>query len=311
MAVRARGDPDTRPFGHPAIRTSGGSSLKRLRHTAVPAHNGAPGPVRRPFEKPTAMRFDAITIFPEMFEAVTRFGITARAHERGLWSLACWNPRDFATDAYRSVDDRPYGGGPGMVMLAQPLADAIAAARAAGGGRPVIALSPQGRPLDDRRVRALAAGPGAILVAGRYEAIDQRLVDRCVDEEVAIGDFVVSGGELPAMMLIDAVVRQLPGAMNDARSPACDSFADGLLDCPHYTRPETFEGVPVPAVLLSGHHARIARWRREQSLRATLRLRPELIGRAREAGRLDAEDERFLAGLREPPAAPGRDGPDA
>ncbi|MCO5108361.1 MAG: tRNA (guanosine(37)-N1)-methyltransferase TrmD [Burkholderiaceae bacterium] len=244
------------------------------------------------------MRFDAVTIFPGMFDAVTRFGITGRAHERGLWELACWNPRDFATDAYRSVDDRPYGGGPGMVMLAQPLADAIAAARRAGaGGRPVIALSPQGRPLDDRRVRELAAGAGAILVAGRYEAIDQRLLDRHVDEEIAVGDFVVSGGELPAMMLIDAVVRQLPGAMNDARSAACDSFAEGLLDCPHYTRPEVFEGVPVPEVLLSGHHARIARWRREQSLRATLRLRPELIARAREQGRLDVADERFLDSL--------------
>ncbi|MBX3590779.1 MAG: tRNA (guanosine(37)-N1)-methyltransferase TrmD [Burkholderiaceae bacterium] len=256
------------------------------------------------------MRFDAITIFPEMFEAVTRYGITGRAHERGLWSLACWNPRDFATDAYRSVDDRPYGGGPGMVMLAQTLADAIAAARAAGpGGRPVIAMSPQGRPLDDRRVRELATGAGAILLAGRYEAIDQRLIDRYVDEEIAIGDFVVSGGELPAMMLIDAVVRQMPGAMNDARSAACDSFADGLLDCPHYTRPEVFEGVPVPEVLLSGHHARIERWRREQALRATLLRRPELIAHAREQGRLSAEDERILASLHadradEPPAGP-------
>ncbi|MCL4182871.1 MAG: tRNA (guanosine(37)-N1)-methyltransferase TrmD [Burkholderiaceae bacterium] len=242
------------------------------------------------------MRIDAITIFPEMFDPLRRFGITARAHERGLWSLTCLNPRDFATDAYRSVDDRPYGGGPGMVMLAQPLADAIAAARrAATDARPVIALSPQGRPLDDRRVRELARGAGLILVAGRYEAIDQRLIDRHVDEEIAVGDFVVSGGELPAMMLIDAVVRQLPGAMNDARSAACDSFADGLLDCPHYTRPEVFEGVPVPEVLLSGHHARIARWRREQALRATLRRRPDLIARARAEGRLDAADEAFLA----------------
>ncbi len=244
------------------------------------------------------MRIDAITLFPQMFDAVTRFGITGRAHERGLWALACWNPRDFATDAYRSVDDRPYGGGPGLVMLAQPLAAAIAAARAAGpAGRPVIALSPQGRPLADARVRELAGLSGAILVAGRYEAIDQRLLDRHVDEEVAVGDFVVSGGELPAMMLIDAVVRQLPGAMNDARSPACDSFADGLLDCPHYTRPEVFEETPVPEVLLSGHHANIARWRRQQSLRATLLRRPDLIGRARAEGLLDAEDQRFLAGL--------------
>ncbi|HLS56924.1 MAG TPA: tRNA (guanosine(37)-N1)-methyltransferase TrmD [Zeimonas sp.] len=244
------------------------------------------------------MRIDAVTLFPDMFDAVTRFGITARAHERGLWSLVCRNPRDFATDAYRRVDDRPYGGGPGMVMLAQPLADAIAMARDGGpAGRPVIALSPQGRPLDDRRVRELAGGPGMILVAGRYEAIDQRLLDRHVDEEIAIGDFVVSGGELPAMMLIDAVVRQLPGAMNDAQSAACDSFADGLLDCPHYTRPEVFEGVPVPEVLLSGHHAQIARWRRDQALRATLQRRPDLIARARAQGRLSAEDERVLASL--------------
>ncbi|HEY0879033.1 MAG TPA: tRNA (guanosine(37)-N1)-methyltransferase TrmD [Zeimonas sp.] len=253
------------------------------------------------------MRFDAITLFPPMFDAITRFGITSRAHERGLWSLACWNPRDFAQDAYRSVDDRPYGGGPGMVMLAEPLAAAIRAARSAGpAARPVIALSPQGRPLDDARVRELARSPGAILVAGRYEAIDQRLLDRHVDEEIAVGEFVVSGGELPAMMLIDAVVRLLPGAMNDARSPVHESFADGLLDHPQYTRPEVFEDEPVPAVLLSGHHAQIERWRREQALLVTLRKRPDLIARARERGKLDADDERVLAraGL----APPGRTG---
>ncbi len=231
-----------------------------------------------------------------MFDAITRFGITSRAHERGLWSLACWSPRDFALDAYRSVDDRPYGGGPGMVMLAEPLAAAIGAARDAGPpGRPVIALSPQGRPLDDARVRQLAGSPGAILVAGRYEAIDQRLLDRHVDEEIAVGEFVVSGGELPAMMLIDAVVRLLPGAMNDAQSPVHESFADGVLDHPQYTRPEVFDGDAVPAVLLSGHHAQIERWRREQALLATLRKRPDLIERARAQGRLDVDDERVLA----------------
>jgi len=241
------------------------------------------------------VRFDAITLFPAMFDAITRFGITSRAHERGLWSLACWNPRDFATDAYRSVDDRPYGGGPGMVMLAQPLAAAIDAARADGpGDRPVIALSPQGRPLDDARVRALAHSSGAILVAGRYEAIDQRLLDRRVDEEIAVGEFVVSGGELPAMMLIDAVVRLLPGAINDERSPVQESFADGLLDPPQYTRPEVFEGESVPAVLMSGHHAQIERWRRQQALLATQRKRPDLIERARAQGKLDAQDERIL-----------------
>lgn len=242
------------------------------------------------------MHFDAITIFPEMFDAVTRFGISSRALGRGLWSLQCWNPRDFTSDSHRTVDDRPYGGGPGMVMLAPPLAAAIAAARAAGpAGRPVIALSPQGRALDDERVRELARGPGAILLAGRYEAIDQRLIDRHVDEEVAVGEFVVSGGELPAMMLIDAVVRQLPGATNDAQSIAQDSFAEGLLDFPHYTRPETFEGVAVPAVLLSGNHAQIARWRRAQALIATQRNRPVLIERARAAGRLSRDDEAVLA----------------
>ncbi|MCD6673333.1 MAG: tRNA (guanosine(37)-N1)-methyltransferase TrmD [Burkholderiaceae bacterium] len=253
------------------------------------------------------MRFDAITLFPAMFDAITRFGITSRAHERGLWSLACWNPRDFASDAYRSVDDRPYGGGPGMVMLAQPLAAAIDAARAAApAGRPVIALSPQGRPLDDARVRALARSSGAILVAGRYEAIDQRLLDSRVDEEIAVGEFVVSGGELPAMMLIDAVVRLLPGAMNDERSPAQESFAEGLLDHPQYTRPEVFEGEPVPAVLMSGHHAQIRRWRRQQVLLVTQRKRPDLIERARAQGKLDAEDERFLAAARlAPPGSTG------
>lgn len=243
-------------------------------------------------------RIDVVSIFPEMFDAVVRFGITARACQRGLWQFACHNPRDFTSDAYRRVDDRPYGGGPGMVMLGQPLADAIAAARAAGpAGRPVIALSPQGAPLDDARVRRLAALPGLILVAGRYEAIDQRLIDRHVDEEISIGDFIVSGGELPAMMLIDAVVRLLPGAMSDETSTAHDSFADGLLDCPHYTRPEVFEGLPVPEVLLSGHHARIERWRRERSLEASARRRPDLIERARQAGLLSSADEAFLATL--------------
>lgn len=245
------------------------------------------------------MRFDVITIFPAMFEAVSAQGITSRALERGLWRLRCWNPRDYATDAYRSVDDRPYGGGPGMVMLGEPLAAALRDIRAAqqaelGAPAPVIHLSPRGRPLTHQRVEALAATPGATLLASRYEAVDQRLLDRYVDEEVSIGDFVVSGGELPAMMLIDAVVRLLPGALNDARSAQQESFATGLLDCPHYTRPETFEGVPVPEVLLSGHHARIERWRREQALLATAARRPDLVRAARAAGALSAADERLL-----------------
>jgi len=253
------------------------------------------------------MRFDVVTIFPPMFDAILRHGITARAHERGLWELRCWNPREFAADAYRSVDDRPYGGGPGMVMLAEPLAAALAAIAAVqrealGRRAPVIHLSPRGRPLTHERVRELAAQPGATLLASRYEAVDQRLIDRHVDDEISVGDFVVSGGELPAMMLIDAIVRLLPGALNDERSAIEESFADGLLDCPHYTRPESFEGVPVPEVLTSGHHARIARWRREQALAATLRLRPELIARARAEGRLDAQDERWLAQLGDPDA---------
>lgn len=245
------------------------------------------------------MRFDVVTIFPGMFDAVTRQGITSRALGRGLWSLQCWNPRDFATDAYRSVDDRPYGGGPGMVMLAEPLAAALRTIRETqrtelGAPAPVLHLSPRGAPLTHARVAALAATPGATLLASRYEAVDQRLIERFVDEEVSVGDFVVSGGELPAMMLIDAVVRLLPGALNDERSAQEESFVTGLLDCPHYTRPEVFEGDPVPDVLLSGHHARIRRWRREQALLATRARRPELIDAARRAGQLDEADERFL-----------------
>lgn len=246
------------------------------------------------------MRFDVVTIFPAMFDAITRQGITSRALERGLWQLACWNPRDYASDAYRSVDDRPYGGGPGMVMLAEPLAAALAAIgeeqrRTHGAAGRVLHLSPRGRPLTHARVAELASEPALTLLASRYEAVDQRLLDRHVDEEVSIGDFVVSGGELPAMMLVDAVVRLLPGALNDARSAQEESFATGILDCPHYTRPEVFEGESVPEVLLSGHHARIARWRREQALAATLARRPGLIEAARLAGQLDAADERWLA----------------
>lgn len=246
------------------------------------------------------MRIDVVSLFPAMFAAIREHGITARAHERGLWCLERWNPRDFTHDAYRRVDDRPYGGGPGMVMLAEPLAAAIAAAteaqRLAGAGPSHrVYLSPQGRPLTHDRVVELAARPSLVLVAGRYEAVDQRLIDTRIDEEICIGDFVVSGGELPAMMLIDAIVRMLPGALNDDESVLRDSFADGLLDCPHYTRPEVFESMPVPAVLLSGHHSRIARWRRERALELTAARRPELIERARQAGRLGAEDERWLA----------------
>ena len=260
-------------------------------------------PTGSPAVEDTLLRFDLITIFPAMTEAITRHGITARALQRGLWQLHCWNPRDFTHDAWKTVDDRPYGGGPGMVMLAQPLADAIAAVRAdreGGAGVPVVALSPQGRPFNDRMARELSASPGAILLAGRYEAIDQRLLDRMVDDEWAVGDFVVSGGELPAMMAIDAAVRHLPGALNDAQSAQQDSFGAGLLDCPHYTRPEVFEGEGVPEVLLSGHHQRIARWRRDQALLATQRRRPDLIARARSEGLLDSADEAVLRQAAQP-----------
>ncbi len=242
------------------------------------------------------MRFDVISIFPAMFDALSEWGITARALQRGLWQLHRWNPRDYAQDAYRSIDDRPYGGGQGMVMLPETLAQTlIAIERAQGGCRaPVIHLSPRGRVLDHAQVRRLALYPSLTLLASRYEAVDQRLLDLHVDEEISIGDFVVSGGELPAMMLIDALVRLMPGALNDTRSAEEESFSAGLLEGPQFTRPEVFEGVTVPAVLLSGHHARIAKWRREHALRATQARRPDLVDRARSEGRLDANDERVL-----------------
>jgi len=226
------------------------------------------------------IRFDCVTLFPEIFAAVTDWGITRRALELGAWSVGLWNPRDFTTDNYRTIDDRPYGGGPGMVMLAEPLEKAIAAARAAAeGGATVVHLSPQGRLLDHAKVREFAARERLVLLCGRYEGIDERLVARCVDEEVSIGDYVVSGGELAAMVLIDAVVRQLPGVLGDEQSAEQDSFVDGLLDCPHYTRPEMYAGVAVPAVLLSGHHAEIERWRLKQALGRTWLRRPELLQR--------------------------------
>jgi tRNA (guanine37-N1)-methyltransferase len=224
------------------------------------------------------LRFDVVTLFPEMFAAVTQHGISRRAQERGLWQLAAWNPRDWAEGAHRTVDDRPYGGGPGMVMMAPPLEKAITAAKVgAGGMAKVIYLSPQGRPLTQSRVAELAAGPGAVLVCGRYEGIDERVLQRCVDEEISIGDYVLSGGELAAMVLIDACVRQLPGALNDELSAVEESFTAGLLDCPHYTRPEVYENMQVPEVLLSGDHQRIRRWRLQQSLVRTLQRRPELM----------------------------------
>lgn len=244
------------------------------------------------------LRFDAITLFPEMFAAVTASGISRRARERGLWRLECWNPRQWAGNAYGSVDDRPFGGGPGMVMRAEPLEQAIDAARAARGGQGrVICLSPQGRPLTHPRVKELAATDGAILLCGRYEGIDERLIARCVDEEISLGDFVLSGGEIAALALIDACVRQLPGALNDEASAVEDSFVAGLLDCPHYTRPESYEGMPVPEVLLSGHHENIRRWRLKQSLLRTRERRPELFAKwlaQRSARGLSKEEAQLL-----------------
>ena len=226
------------------------------------------------------IRFDCVTLFPEAFAAVSDYGITRRAREDGLWSLALWNPRDFTTDNYRTVDDRPYGGGPGMVMLAEPLAKAIAAAKAAGQGEAkVIHLSPQGAVMDHGRVMELSAETRLILLCGRYEGVDERLIRGEVDEELSIGDYVLSGGELAAMALIDAVVRQLPGALGDGMSAEQESFVNGLLDCPQYTRPEVYEGSAVPAVLMSGHHAQIERWRLKQSLGRTWLRRPELLER--------------------------------
>lgn len=248
------------------------------------------------------MEFDVVTLFPEMFAALTQSGITRRAFEQKICGLSLWNPRDFTSDNHRTVDDRPYGGGPGMVMLARPLEAAVDAAKArqAQQGLPtprVIYMSPQGRKLTHRRVMDLGAERGLVLLCGRYEAVDQRLLERCVDEEISVGDFVLSGGELPAMALMDAVIRQLPGVLNDDASATEDSFVNGLLDYPHYTRPEAYEGAAVPPVLMGGNHAEIAKWRREKALEATARKRPDLIRKAREAGLLTRADEKFLSGL--------------
>jgi tRNA (guanine37-N1)-methyltransferase len=238
---------------------------------------------------PVLIRFDVVTLFPEMFAAITGSGITSRALEAGLYSLTTWNPRDFAADRYRTVDERPYGGGPGMVMMAEPLERALDGIKLAGGGK-VIYLSPQGKKLDHRRVMELKEERALTLLCGRYEGVDERLLERRVDEEISIGDFVLSGGEVAAMALIDAVVRQLPGALGDAASAVEESFADGLLDCPQYTRPETYAGRKVPEVLLSGHHENIRRWRLKQALGRTWLRRPDLLA----ARKLSAEEERLL-----------------
>ncbi len=238
------------------------------------------------------IHFDCVTLFPQMFAALTESGITSRALKTERYSLELWNPRDFTSDNYRTVDDRPYGGGPGMVMLAEPLEQAIRAAKArvAGSERKVIYLSPQGRALDHDKVMEIAQGPGAVLLCGRYESVDERLIRRVVDEEISIGDYVLSGGELAAMVLMDAVVRQLPGVLGDEDSAAQDSFVSGLLDYPHYTRPEEYAGERVPAVLLSGNHAEIDRWRLKQALGRTWQRRPDLLVRRA----LSAEEAKLL-----------------
>lgn len=226
------------------------------------------------------MRIDVVTLFPPMFEAVSAYGVTGRAVERGIVELGLWNPRDYTRDRHRTVDDRPYGGGPGMLMKMQPLRDAIHEARAAKDGPcHVVYLSPQGRPLDQSGVRELAGHGHLVLIAGRYEGVDERLIDAEVDEEWSVGDYVLSGGEVAAMVVIDAVTRLLPGALGHEDSAQQDSFSDGVLDYPHYTRPEVFDGLPVPEVLLSGDHAAIARWREKQALGRTWLRRPDLLAR--------------------------------
>ena len=243
------------------------------------------------------MRFDVITLFPEMFDAITQYGVTRRAAEQGKFVLQTWNPREFTRDNHRSVDDRPYGGGPGMLMLAEPLAQAIATAKQSQAQTGVVKscvihLSPQGRQLTHEVVKELLKrNDGLILLASRYEGVDERLIRQQVDEELSIGDYVLSGGELAAMVLIDSLVRHLPGVLGDAESAQQDSFVAGLLDCPHYTRPEIFEGEGIPEVLLSGHHAEIEKWRLKQALGRTWQRRPDLLAQRQ----LTKQEARLLA----------------
>ncbi len=236
------------------------------------------------------MRVDVVTLFPGMVEILAEYGITGRAARSGILELKTWNPRDYARDRHRTVDDRPYGGGPGMVMMYEPLVAAIRDAHRAAPGAPVLCLSPQGRRLEQADVQRLARREALILVAGRYEGIDERVLVREVDEEWSIGDYVLSGGELPAMVLIDALTRLQPGALGDADSAVQDSFTQGILDCPHYTRPPLVEGLAVPEVLLGGHHGEIARWRLKQALGRTWERRPDLLRRLR----LDAAQQALL-----------------
>jgi tRNA (guanine37-N1)-methyltransferase len=253
------------------------------------------------------MRIRVVTLFPEMITGALAYGICGRALARGLADVGTINPRDFATDPHKSVDDRPYGGGPGMVLKPEPLSAAIAAARAAAPGAPVVFLGPQGRRMDQSTVRRMAARPGMILVAGRYEGFDERLIESHADEELSIGDFVLSGGETAALVVIDAVIRLLPGALGDETSAESDSFTAGLLDCPHYTRPETVAGRRVPAVLLGGDHDAIRRWRLKQALGRTWLRRPDLLER-RCLGAEEAQLLReYLAERRQEQSATGKD----
>lgn len=242
-----------------------------------------------------SFHFGVVTLFPEMFSALTDYGVTRRALEQQRWDLVTWNPRACARDAYRTIDDRPYGGGPGMVMLAEPLVQSVMSARqgleACGVIAPrVVYLTPQGQSLTHAKVMEWVALSGLILLAGRYEGIDQRVIDTVVDEEISIGDFVLSGGELPAMTVMDAVIRQLPGVLGNDQSVGQESFVQGLLEAPHYTRPEVFAGLAVPPVLMSGHHADIERWRRMQSLGCTWKKRPDMLARQP----LSGDDQKLL-----------------
>lgn len=239
-------------------------------------------------------KFDVVTLFPEMFDAVTQYGITSRALQKNIYAVQFWNPRDYTTDNHKTVDDRPYGGGPGMVMLIEPLEKAIGAAKALQADQGVVPwvvhVSPAGKPLTHDKVMQLSQKPGLIVLASRYEGVDQRLIDAEVDEEISIGDYVLSGGELPAMVLMDAIIRQLPGSLGDSDSAIEDSFVDGLLDCPHYTRPEEYKGMKVPEVLMSGNHAKIRQWRLKTSLQRTRDQRPDLLA----ARPLTKEEARLL-----------------
>lgn len=251
------------------------------------------------------MRFDVVTLFPEMFSPLIDNGVNARARHKGIWDLHFWNPRDYTHDVHRTVDDRPYGGGPGMVMLAEPLDKALDHALSsrreqALSNTPVVLMSPTGRRFNQPVAQEWADSDGAVIICGRYEGIDQRFIDARVTHEISIGDFVLSGGEIAALAIMDSVIRLLPGVLNDNQSAASDSFhhgLDGLLDNPHYTRPEIYKDRAIPDVLKSGNHKNINRWRREQSLKLTAQRRPDLIYKARKKGQLSKEDEKFLSKL--------------